>query len=71
VTVPLGGLGRKEIGQIVAGRGFTGPAFRSHVAVVAQGSAWLAYGACLIVAERGSSAGATPCRGARARRVRP
>jgi hypothetical protein len=26
VTVPLGGLGRKEIGQIVAGRGF--PPFR-------------------------------------------
>jgi hypothetical protein len=44
VTVPLGGLGRKEIGQIVAGRGFPGQAFRSHVAVVAQGSAWLAMG---------------------------
>jgi hypothetical protein len=52
VAVPLGGLGRKEIGQIVAGHGFTAQAFRSHVAAVAQGSPWLAHAACLIAAER-------------------
>ena len=52
-TVTLAGLGRSEIDQIVAGHGFTGEAFRSHVAGIAQGSPWLAHTACLIAAKQG------------------
>jgi hypothetical protein len=52
-TVTLAGLDRSEIDQIVAGHGFTGEAFRSHVAGIAQGSPWLAHTACLIAAKQG------------------
>jgi len=52
-TVRLAGLERSEIDQIVAGHGFTGEAFRSHVAGIAQGSPWLAHTACLIAAKQG------------------
>lgn len=52
-TVTLAGLSRSEIDQIVTGHGFTGEAFRSHVASIAQGSPWLAHTACLIAAKQG------------------
>lgn len=52
-TISLAGLGRGEIDRIVAGHGFTGEAFRSHVVGVAQGSPWLAHAACLIAAKQG------------------
>lgn len=51
-VIQLAGLARKEIGEIVAGHGFTGEAFKSHVVEVAQGSPWLAHAACLIASER-------------------
>lgn len=52
VIIPLAGLASQEIGEIVAGHGFNGEAFKSHVAEVAQGTPWLAHAACLIAAER-------------------
>ena len=52
VIIRLAGLASQEIGEIVAGHGFDGVAFKSHVAEVAQGSPWLAHAACLVAAER-------------------
>ncbi len=51
-TIPLVGLDRAEIDQIVSGHGLSGEAFRSHVVEVAHGSPWLAHAACVIAAER-------------------
>lgn len=52
VAIPLAGLDRKDIDQIVLGHGFTSETFRSHVIEVAQGSPWLAHAACLVAAEQ-------------------
>ena len=52
-VIRLASLLPKEISEIVAGHGYTGEAFKSHVVDVAHGSPWLAHAACQIAADRG------------------